>query len=96
MNDIQKQRDALGHKVFLMMFHVLWVFGLPAVAAFFVGGWLDRTYSMRPYGSALAGFVALAISWTIIFKMYSGIKKKYGELDEADKLAESKEGEIKE
>lgn len=78
--DIEQKKQELTHKTFLMMFHILWVVGIPAIGAFFGGRWLDTTYDMRPYGSVIASVVALAISWTILIKMYKGITAEYRKL----------------
>ena len=69
------------NKVFVMMLHILWIFGLPASAAYFTGRWLDQTYFIRPMGSVLAGAVALTISWIATFKLYKQIKADYRALD---------------
>lgn len=75
--DIEQRKYALTHKTFLMMFHILWVVGIPAVGAYFGGRWLDTTYDMRPYGSVIASVIALVISWSILIRMYKKITSEY-------------------
>ncbi len=63
-----------------MMFHILWVVGIPAAGAFFAGRWLDTTFDMRPNGSIIASVIALVVSWTILIRMYKGMTNAYKEL----------------
>ncbi len=74
-----------------MMFHILWVVGIPAAGAFFAGRWLDTTYDMRPTGSMIASAVALVVSWTILIRMYKGMTAQYKAL----RVEEIKQEEMK-
>ena len=101
--DIEQRREQLTHKTFLMMFHILWVVGIPAVGAFYGGRWLDTTYNMRPAGSMIASAIALVISWIILIKMYKRMTAQYKELrieeqkqEEAEKKLQSEKSKIKE
>lgn len=89
--DIEKKREELTHKTFLMMFHILWVVGIPAVGAYFGGRWLDTSYDMRPMGSVIASIIALIISWTVLIRMYKNMTNKYKEL----RIEERKQEEAK-
>lgn len=99
-DEIERRRGNLTHKTFLMMFHIFWVVGLPAIGAYFGGRWLDTEYNMRPYGSFIASFIAMIISWTILIKMYKGITKEYRilreeedrEMDRRQKITQEKLG----
>lgn len=89
--DIERKREELTHKTFLMMFHILWVVGIPAIGAFFGGRWLDTTYDIRPNGSILASVIALIISWTILIKMYKNITAEYRKLRTEEENQENTE-----
>ncbi len=98
MKELEKQKEALMHKSFTMMFRVALIFGLPAAAAFFVGRYLDTTYSIRPWGSVGVLAVTFLGSWIAVIKMYLKLDKELREFrqkeDEAEEQ-EKKELEIK-
>jgi len=84
----QSRRDAIQHKLFVSMLHILWIFGIPAVGAYFAGTWLDTTYDMRPIGSMLAGVVALTISWVFIIRLYRRLVAEYRAIEVEEAMEE--------
>ncbi|EKD67300.1 MAG: hypothetical protein ACD_48C00486G0001 [uncultured bacterium] len=80
MDELDQQQEVLRHKTFLLMFRILLIFGIPAVLAYFAGGWLDKSYDMRPYGSLMALGVAIVTSWTITIRIYLKVDKEFREL----------------
>lgn len=87
-NEIEEKKQQLTHKTFLMMFHILWVVGIPAFGAYFFGSWLDMTFAMRPYGNVITSIVATVISWTILIRMYKQMVAEYRGLREEEQKLE--------
>lgn len=77
------------------MIHVLFIFGLPAVAAFWAGKWADTRFDMYPWGSLLALLVSAIISWAIIIRMYIRLTKEWKQLMKEEEEAAKKEQEEK-
>jgi len=84
MQNEQKHAE-LTHKTFLIMFRLLFVFAIPAIAAYFVGRWIDQTYDWRPYGSLLALAVSFIISWALVIRIYLSLEKEFKQLRESEK-----------
>ncbi|MFB6225889.1 MAG: hypothetical protein ABEJ02_00895 [Candidatus Paceibacteria bacterium] len=92
-SEIQEKKRELSHRVFIHMLEILAIFGIPAIGAYFIGSWLNDKYDIYPYGSVIAGAVALAISWAITIKIYRNIKQSYRELEAKQEEIESKSTE---
>lgn len=75
------RREALRHRTFLMMIHILVIFGVPAIGSFFLGRYLDAQFDMRPYGSLIAIALALVISWLITIRAYKSITQAFRQLE---------------
>lgn len=69
------------HKTFVLMFHILLIFGIPAILAYFVGRHLDTTYSIRPYGTLAVLGIAFVTSWTLVFRMYFRLERERKEIE---------------
>lgn len=89
--DLQERKSRIMRKTYAAMFMILVIFGIPAILAYFVGAWLDTTYSIRPMGSVAAIVVAAIVSWTILIRIYlklsreiRKIEKEEAELEEAE------------
>lgn len=78
----EERKQELWHKTFLMMFKILVVFGLPAVIAYFLGGWLDQKFSIEPYGTVGVLAAAFIFSWAIVLKMYFNLSEEYKQLEQ--------------
>jgi len=78
---LSDKREALHQKTFLMMFRVLFYFGIPAAGAFFLGRYLDENYINKPFGSLLALGLAFILSWTLVIRLYFSINKEYKDLE---------------
>lgn len=81
---IEDKRQALHDKTFRLMFRVLVIFGLPALAGYWVGKWVDTTYDMRPYGTLMVLGVTFAFSWALVIRMYLQITKEYRALEQEE------------
>jgi len=73
------------------MFRILLIFGIPALVAYFLGGWIDTTYHMKPYGTLAVLGVAFVLSWTLTIRMYFKIDKAFRELRQKQEMQEKEE-----
>lgn len=78
----EERKQELWHRTFLMMLKILIVFGLPAVIAYFVGGWLDLRYGIEPYGTVGVLFSAFILSWAVVLRMYFKLSEEYKKLEQ--------------
>lgn len=95
---LKQEKQDFMHRMHMMMIKVLFIFGIPAGIAFFIGQWLDaRFFDGSRKGSLLALMVSFVLSWLITLRMYSQIEKERLSLDarEAEER-EQKQAEIKE
>jgi hypothetical protein len=87
----QQRMDEFQHKTFVLMFRVLLIFGIPAIAAYFVGDWLDTSYDMRPYGSLAALAVSFIISWALVFRMYFALERERKQIESMEDTTDTSE-----
>ncbi|PIR04147.1 MAG: hypothetical protein COV59_03105 [Candidatus Magasanikbacteria bacterium CG11_big_fil_rev_8_21_14_0_20_39_34] len=74
------------------MFQILAIFALPALAAFFIGKWIDTTYSIKPYGTLSILLISFILSWVLTIRIYLKLQRQYDALDvqeEEEKLLNS-------
>lgn len=86
MVDLNQEKDRLIHKSFTTMFRVALVFAIPALLAFFVGRWLDKLYSIKPWGSVSVLAFTFVLSWAIVIRIYLKLDKEMRELREKKDL----------
>lgn len=86
--DTEAQREHLMSKSFKMMFLILVIFGVPALLAYFVGNWADKTFDMRPIGSVLALLASAVVSWTILIRIYIKLDREFKELRKREEAEE--------
>ncbi|PIR74380.1 MAG: hypothetical protein COU35_02940 [Candidatus Magasanikbacteria bacterium CG10_big_fil_rev_8_21_14_0_10_47_10] len=84
LEHIRKKKEQLGHTSFIMALQLIFVFGLPAVAALLLGKWLNDSTSIAPYGTLLTGGLAFALSWAIVIRMYQRLTRSFKELQEQE------------
>ncbi len=87
---IEKRREELTHKTFLMMFRILIIFGLPAIIAYFAGKWFDTTYNIRPNGTLATLAIAFITSWALTIRMYLKLDKAFKDLRKEEEEEENK------
>ena|SRR3989344_5000246 len=80
-------RESYRHKTFLMMFEVLVIFGAPAVAAYFLGKYMELSKAMH-FGILGTAFV---ISWAIMIARYKSISRKLKEVNSVIKKEQGKD-----
>ncbi|OIO20159.1 MAG: hypothetical protein CO029_03845 [Candidatus Magasanikbacteria bacterium CG_4_9_14_0_2_um_filter_41_10] len=95
MDSIDLEQEQLRHKTFLSMFRILLIFGIPAIVSYFLGGWIDTTYDMKPYGTLSVLGVAFLLSWTLTIRMYFQIDRAFRELRQKQEARENDENEKK-
>ena len=82
MSSVEKRREALTHKTFILSLSVLGIFGVPAIIGFFVGRWVDVSYGVRPYGSMAVLAVTFLFSWVLIIRLYLKLTKEFAKIRE--------------
>jgi len=86
-----RAREWYRQKAFLMMFEIAAIIGLPAFAAFFIGGKLDGSNGRENFYRLIALAIAFVFSWVVIIIKYIRFDKKVKEIDK--KIRELKEKE---
>ncbi len=89
MENGQEKREAFRHKTFVLMLRLLFIFGIPAAAGYFIGNYLDVRFNMRPFGSVLTLIATFILSWTLVIRMYLKLEKERRMIDGADKNMET-------
>ncbi|PIT86944.1 MAG: hypothetical protein COU33_00395 [Candidatus Magasanikbacteria bacterium CG10_big_fil_rev_8_21_14_0_10_43_6] len=87
---VEERKEALVHRTFVLMFRILLIFGLPAIAAFFIGRWIDTTYEIRPKGTLAVLGSAFVLSWTLVIRIYTKLSAQFRALqheEESEKTA---------
>ncbi|RJQ30359.1 hypothetical protein C4572_04310 [Candidatus Parcubacteria bacterium] len=81
---LKGERERLIHKTFLHLFEIFFIFGIPAVIAFFVSQKLEPGK-----GANIIIFVAsFALSWVIMIVRFVQIDKKMKDIDKRIKEAD--------
>ena len=94
---IEQKKEELTHKTFLLMFRILVIFGIPAIAGFFIGKYLDITYDIRPYGTLGVLLTTFLFSWILTIRMYIKIRQEFKVLEaEEEKEMKKRQKEIQE
>jgi len=78
---LDKEREELTHKTFMLMIKVAFIFGVPAALAFFVGRLLDNAYDIRPNGTLVALAVSFVLSWIITIVVYRKMSRAFKDLE---------------
>ncbi len=92
---VKRQKQDFMHRMHMMMFKILLIFGIPAGIAYGVGQWLDGKYFEGRNGSMLALGVAFVLSWSITLYLYSKLEKERREIElKEEEEREQKQKEI--
>ena len=84
MKTVEQKKEELVQKTFRMLLRILLIFGLPAVAAFFLGKWVDTQFSAKPYGTLIILLLSFAFSWFLTIRMYFQLQRQYEALDKEE------------
>lgn len=77
-----KKRDALRHRMFLLILEIALWFGVPAFGAFFLGNYMDTRYDTGHRYLLTFLVVAFVLSWVAIIWRTKTLSRK---LTEAEK-----------
>jgi hypothetical protein len=91
LDDIQRKKDALGHKTFWMALQVLFVFGIPAFVGFHSGNWLNQNTGLAPHARKMTLAIAFILSWLIIIYQYKKLTRSFRALDAMQRELEARE-----
>ncbi|MBT3419159.1 MAG: AtpZ/AtpI family protein [Candidatus Magasanikbacteria bacterium] len=89
--DIEERRQALTQKTFRLMLRVLFIFGIPAFIAYFLGDWVDTNYDVGSNGTLICLIVAFLLSWTLVIRMHMRLRREFQALDKEERDASKKE-----
>ncbi|MDP2629679.1 MAG: hypothetical protein Q8P45_03215 [Candidatus Harrisonbacteria bacterium] len=89
LETLKAQKERYVHRLFLMMFEILFIFGLPAVAAFFLGRAYDEVTGTKAYTIIFLS-TAFIFSWILLVLRLRSVTKKLKKLDE--EIAEEEKG----
>ncbi|PIR38341.1 MAG: hypothetical protein COV34_01915 [Candidatus Zambryskibacteria bacterium CG10_big_fil_rev_8_21_14_0_10_42_12] len=82
--DIQpliKKRDALRHRMFLLILEIALWFGIPAFGAFFLGNYIDDIYGTGHRYLLIFLIIAFVLSWVAIIWRTKTLSKKLAEAE---------------
>ena len=90
--DIDVMRENYRAKVFRMMLHIAVIFGVPAVIAFWGGGWMDVRFSSGGDTWRVSALgLAFVFSWVLVFRLYNKLNKESKEIEAKAKSVDSTE-----
>lgn len=75
------QIEEFRSKTFAMMLKLLFIFGIPAVAGFFLGRYVDARFDMRPTGTLIVLMITFVFSWAIVIRMFITLERERRELE---------------
>ncbi|MGB0757256.1 MAG: hypothetical protein ACPGO5_02245 [Patescibacteria group bacterium] len=90
--EIHDLREEYRAKIFRMMLYIAIIFGVPAVAAFWIGGALDLRFETggNTYRLILLG-CAFVLSWVWVARMYVRLNKESKEIEQKAREAKAKQ-----
>lgn len=83
LRELEKQREDFHHRIFVRLFEIFVIFGVPAVVAFFGGGYLDGLYGHQRKFKLIALPIAFIFSWVIMVIRYTQIDRQMKLIDKA-------------
>lgn len=91
IHPLVKKRDALRHRMFLLILEVALWFGIPAFGAFFLGNFLDDKRGGGHMYLIIFLITAFVLSWIAIIWRTNTLSKKLAEAEkEVRELKENK------
>lgn len=79
--DKQRHKE-LRSKAFVMAIEIIFIFGIPALVAFFGGGWLDERFDTGETLRLVALALAFIFSWVIVIVRALNINKAFKEVED--------------
>lgn len=83
--EFKAKQEEFRQKVFILMFQLLFIFGLPIIPAFLLGNYLDKIWGTNPKGLLASLAVAFIFSWTLVLIKYRQASRDLKELNEIKK-----------
>jgi len=78
--EAKQERDAYVHKSFFILLEFAFVFGLPALGAFYLGRKLDMGTDQKTW-TIIFSILAFVLSWVIVITRVKAVLKKLQEFD---------------
>jgi len=82
LNQLKKRRDFYQQQAFYTMFKILFIFGIPAAIAFFVGSYFDEKYGRQHLFVLISLAISFVLSWVVMFFVYRDLNKKMKQVEE--------------
>ncbi len=95
LKQLEQKRDAFTTRIFWLMFEMVFIFGIPAVAAIFIGKKINNLENTINWIIVFL-FVAFFLSWLIVGIRYQKVTAQMKELDLQIKEARKAENVVKE
>lgn len=79
--ELKIKKNKLHNRLYMMMIEIIFIFGVPALIAVFVGGKIDTSLSSGRQWTIIALVIAFVLSWVFLIMRVKKIGKDIKEVE---------------